>query len=122
MTNCKTCDAEIFFAWDKGRDRWVPIDVALLRGDEELHEQGVLLARHHMRHRCGFTPAPITETLAPHRALFVAADAPLEVVRAAFQALSRVYHPDHGGSVEAMRELTVAYEAMLSTATPLKER
>lgn len=121
MTNCQSCGAEIFFAWDKARERWVPVDLALLRGDEELHDRGVRLARHHMRHRCGFTPAPMNETLAPHRVLFVAVDAPLEVVRAAFQALSRVYHPDFGGSPEAMRELSVAYEAMLASAAPLKK-
>lgn len=118
MPECKTCNAEIFFAWDMRFDKWVPVDMNCLRGDEQEYRVGQLLGvvrlPFHMRHRCGFTSASPTEGLPPHRVLFVAPDAPEVVVRAAFQALAREVHPDKGGSGEQMRELTVAYEAMLT--------
>lgn len=118
VPNCRECSAEIFFAWDRRFDRWVPVDLNCVRGDEQeyKHESGgygVLRESHHLRHRCGFTSASPIDGPQPHRVLFVAADAPLEVIRAAYIALAKVYHPDSGGSVEAFLELKEAYEALL---------
>ncbi len=115
MTECRECRAEIFFAWDRTWSKWVPVDVALLRGDEEEYENGVLKEAHHLRHRCGFTPAPLSSGPAPHRVLYVAQDAPFEVVQASYRALARVFHPDSGSpqaSSDTMRELTDAYNAL----------
>lgn len=114
MAHCRTCDAQIFFAWDRRFDRWIPVDLNCIRGDETEHDSGVLRESHHMRHRCGFTSASPTDGPQPHRVLYVAPDAPEEVVRAAYRALAQVYHPDHGGSEEAIRELNEAYEALLA--------
>lgn len=118
VPECKTCSAEIFFAWDMRFDKWVPVDMNCLRGDEEEYRVGSLLGvvrlPFHMRHRCGFTPHVELDGLPPHRVLYVAPDAPEIVIRAAFQALAREAHPDRGGSEEVMRELNSAYEAMLS--------
>lgn len=43
------------------------------------------------------------------RVLYVSQDAPLTVIEAAYKSLSREYHPDQGGSHEAMAELNQAY-------------
>lgn len=48
-----------------------------------------------------------------HATLFVAVDAPIEVIRAAYKALAMLYHPDHGGDSERMVELNRAYETLL---------
>lgn len=114
VANCKSCDAEIFFAWDKRFDRWTPVDLNCIRGDEVEYEGGVLRESHHLRHRCGFTSAPPTDGPQPHRVLFIAPDAPIEVVKAAYKVLAWAYHPDRGGSEDAMRELNEAYEACLA--------
>lgn len=114
MANCRDCKAEIFFAWDRRVDRWVPVDLVCIRGDEQEHQRGVLRESHHMRHRCGFTSAPPYDGPQPHRILFIAVDAPIEIVKAAYRELAKVYHPDVGGSEEAMRELNEAYEACLA--------
>jgi hypothetical protein len=99
----------------------VPVDLNCIRGDELEHQGGVLRESHHMRHRCGFTSASPTDGPQPHRVLFIAVDAPLEVVKAAYLALAKVYHPDRGGSEEAMRELNLAYEACLAVPrSPIK--
>lgn len=118
MANCRNCEAPIFFAYDRRWFKWVPVDMTCLRGDEEEHEAGVFRMEHHMRHRCGFQAAPPSDGPQPHRVLFVEKEAPVEVVRAAFLALAKVFHPDHGGSEEAMRELNEAYEAMLAVPRP----
>lgn len=41
--------------------------------------------------------------------LFVTDTAPVEVIKAAYKALSRKYHPDTGGSQEKMTQLNEAY-------------
>jgi DnaJ-class molecular chaperone len=51
-------------------------------------------------------PAPTTD---PYAMLFVTADAPLEVIRAAYKALAVIFHPDHGGTEQRMTELNNAY-------------
>lgn len=107
------------FAWDRRFDRWVPVDLNCIRGDEQEYEAGVLRESHHLRHRCGFTSASPTDGPQPHRVLFVAPDAPLEVVKAAYIALAKVYHPDCGGSKEAFLELKEAYEALLQQPRPV---
>ncbi|GGL57467.1 J domain-containing protein [Halocalculus aciditolerans] len=49
----------------------------------------------------------------PHEVLGVDADAPENVVKAAYRALTKEHHPDHGGSNEKQAELNAAREAML---------
>lgn len=49
----------------------------------------------------------------PHEVLGVETNAPVEVVKAAYRALAKERHSDHGGSDEEMRELNAAKEAML---------
>ena len=51
----------------------------------------------------------------PEEVLGVRADAPPEVVEAAYRALAKVRHPDMGGSNAAMAELTAARDALLAT-------
>jgi len=46
--------------------------------------------------------------------LFVTADAPLEVVKAAYRALSKLYHPDRGGDTAAMQRINEAYSHLES--------
>jgi hypothetical protein len=48
----------------------------------------------------------------PHAILFVAPDAPQEVIKAAYRALASKYHPDHGGDPEAFRKIDEAYKEL----------
>lgn len=48
-----------------------------------------------------------------HRTLKVCQDAPPEVVKAAYRALSKANHPDHGGSHVTMIQITEAYETVI---------
>lgn len=56
----------------------------------------------------------VAHELEPHEVLGVAPDAQAPVVRAAFRALARKAHPDHGGSERELGRLLDAKEAMLS--------
>lgn len=50
----------------------------------------------------------------PHQILGIPHDASEREVRRAFRALSRLRHPDVGGSDAAMKELTEAYQTMIA--------
>jgi len=39
-------------------------------------------------------------------------DATLQEIKSAYRALAMRHHPDHGGSVEKMREINLAYAAI----------
>lgn len=49
----------------------------------------------------------------PHEALYVAEDAPVEVVKAAYRALVHKYHPDQGGNEADFRRVDEAYRAVM---------
>lgn len=51
-----------------------------------------------------------------HRRLHVCQDAPDEVIRAAYRALSKSFHPDRGGDHHQMVQLTEAYEELIGGA------
>ncbi|MBE9179704.1 J domain-containing protein [Oculatella sp. LEGE 06141] len=62
------------------------------------------------RAKKAFIPKPgAARSLPWWRVLYVSPDAPLTVIEAAYRSLSRDYHPDQGGSHEAMAELNRAY-------------
>lgn len=46
--------------------------------------------------------------------LFLTTEAPEVVVKAAYKALSMIYHPDHGGDQDKMSELNAAYDKIQS--------
>ena len=48
-----------------------------------------------------------------HTTLGVRPDATREEIRSAYRALALKHHPDHGGSVERMREINLAYAAIV---------
>lgn len=48
----------------------------------------------------------------PHAVLGVRSDASSDEIRSAYRALALKHHPDHGGSVERMREINLAYAAI----------
>jgi hypothetical protein len=68
------------------------------------------------RAKKAYVPKPnIASSLPWWRVLYVSPDAPLIVIEAAYRGLSKTYHPDQGGSNEAMAELNRAYsEAKLA--------
>jgi|SRR5580692_4024284 DnaJ-domain-containing protein 1 len=49
----------------------------------------------------------------PHAVLGVRPGATREEIRSAYRALAHKFHPDHGGSVEKMREINLAYAAIV---------
>ncbi len=63
-------------------------------------------------------PKPFTgcKCDADHRALFICADAPREVVTAAYKALAKQTHPDRGGDLIVMQKLNEVYERLLEGA------
>jgi len=48
--------------------------------------------------------------------LFVTADAPTEVIVAAFRALAKIHHPDVGGNPDAFKLLQEAYDNVCQNA------
>jgi DnaJ-domain-containing protein 1 len=51
-------------------------------------------------------------TVHHHRTLGVRPGATREEIRSAYRRLATLHHPDHGGSVERMREINLAYHAV----------
>jgi hypothetical protein len=54
-----------------------------------------------------------TRSSRQHRTLGVRPGASREEIRSAYRALAMQHHPDHGGSVEKMREINAAYAAIV---------
>ena len=72
-------------------------------------------ARPRARPRARARPRP--ETVADPRAvalktLHLLPTAPQSVIKAAYQALAKIHHPDRGGSVETMKKINEAYEVL----------
>jgi len=67
------------------------------------------------REPSGWTNVPHDKPKSPppalpaHTVLHVAADAPPEVIRAAYRAMAKLYHPDAGGSEAKMKEINDAW-------------
>lgn len=57
-------------------------------------------------------PKPTPAITTPHSILFLLPTAPEPVVKAAYRALSKMYHPDAGGDAEQMKLINWAYEAI----------
>lgn len=57
-------------------------------------------------------PSSSTRSSRAHAVLCVNADAPPEVIDAAYKALAKLHHPDRGGDPERMKEITEAYREM----------
>lgn len=53
-------------------------------------------------------PSPTTD----HAALYVTADAPAVVIRAAYKALATLHHPDKGGTTAQMQKINQAYDSL----------
>lgn len=56
--------------------------------------------------------APGAALATPHSVLFLLPNAPAPVIKAAYRALSKMYHPDTGGDPEKMKLVNLAYEAI----------
>lgn len=73
----------------------VVVDLVELQADDEHH----ILQRH-----------PLAD---PHRVLFVTPDAPPEVIKAAYRALTKLHHPDVGGNTARMQAINAAAARLL---------
>jgi len=62
----------------------------------------------HRRQHC----VRLRATQGPRAVLGVHLDATLQEIKSAYRALAMRHHPDHGGSVEKMREINLAYAAI----------
>ncbi len=95
--------------WDPEEEAWV------VSGEFEIFER--------ILHRWGFQPCAecLTQFLRPPPpppgaqrtdldVLFLKPGAPPSLIDAAYRSLSKIYHPDLGGSNEKMKELNLAYE------------
>jgi hypothetical protein len=54
----------------------------------------------------------------PHDVLFLAPNAPWEVIKAAHKALVSMHHPDHGGDTAEFRRVQEAYEELKKNREP----
>jgi hypothetical protein len=80
------------------------------RQDQQRREQAETF---HRRQQAGWqNTASVQRASSDHATLFVTADAPPEVIRAAYKALALLYHPDKGGSVTKMQALNSAMDAL----------
>jgi hypothetical protein len=57
-------------------------------------------------------PRPPQSLATPYKTLHLLPDAPPEVVKAAYKALARIYHPDLRGDTAKMVEINRAYETL----------
>ena len=67
-----------------------------------------------------FVPGRVTlpeDVKSPFEILYLTTEAPPEVVKAAYRALSKIHHPDMGGDAEKWREIDDAYRQL----TPPKQ-
>lgn len=61
-------------------------------------------------------PPPLPLDMSSHyEALWLMPDAPRAVVTAAYRALAKEHHPDHGGKTEDMVRISSAYKAIKDT-------
>jgi hypothetical protein len=61
-------------------------------------------------HETANRPPPVQSIASPFRTLHLLPDAPPEVVKAAYKALARIYHPDARGNSEKMIAINRAFE------------
>lgn len=57
-------------------------------------------------------PPSMPSSIGPHAVLYVTSNAPQEVIQAAYRALAKKYHPDNGGSHDAMKRINEAYRLL----------
>ncbi len=62
--------------------------------------------------------APLSEREAAFRTLYLLPEAPLEVAKASFRALTLILHEDTGGSKEEMQKLNLAWSVVQVVAKP----
>jgi hypothetical protein len=60
----------------------------------------------------GDVNSPLQGTANPFETLYVAENAPREVVHAAYRALARKFHPDIGGDEDEFKKIDAAYRAI----------
>ena len=65
-------------------------------------------------------PAPEVATTAWAK-LYLISGAPMEVVQAVYRALAKLNHPDYGGDEDRMKEINIAYKAILGEELTSKE-
>jgi hypothetical protein len=58
------------------------------------------------------TDSKVVKSADAYETLYVAKNAPKEVIRAAYKALAMLYHPDHGGDAEKFRMIQEAYDKL----------
>ncbi len=66
--------------------------------------------------RAGRRPTTPPQLASAYQALYLAPGAPVELVEAARRVLARRYHPDAGGSDDAMKQINAAADLLLSAA------
>jgi DnaJ-domain-containing protein 1 len=55
----------------------------------------------------------VRATQGPRAVLGLYLDATVQEIKSAYRALAMQHHPDHGGSTERMREINLAYAAIV---------
>mgnify|MGYP006921287601 CR=1 FL=1 len=107
MSKCKTCSADITWAWSENTEKWVPVETDTVTGDEDTHlddygKEKPVLERHmtihtHKRgggqrpsggtHARDAAPAPSGSVDAAYAALHLRPSAPSDLVRIVYAAM-----------------------------------
>lgn len=96
-------------AWDSDLKCWVIAQpyvqdaLAIARRFFKVIETGQQREHEHRAHTTG-------NGNGPYATLYVTADAPMEVIKAAYRALALLHHPDHGGDLQRMQEINAAFD------------
>lgn len=77
-----------------------------------ISDKAVRLVKRRYKERVVLPAPKEPKSWGPYRELYVNDDAPQQVVIAAYKALARMYHPDLGGSTEAMTRVNRAFESI----------
>lgn len=62
--------------------------------------------------KSGDLPVGHTRPKTPYEVLYLATNAPPEVIKAAYRALAQKHHPDHGGDPNKFREIDEAWKKL----------
>lgn len=102
--------------WDPDRKVWaVDAEFAWLGLTlfKKHFPHGVVVDAHGERERQQTRPSGSTTTgNSDCRTLYVTDDAPFEVIKAAYNALAKLHHPDKGGDTTKMQQINAAYERL----------
>jgi hypothetical protein len=94
------------------REPWEAYKAVMDSADDELRKAQQRMDDRAREHRERHAPPRRGSTSNAFATLYLAENAPKQVVTAAFRALAAVHHPDKGGDAETMARINAAYDEL----------